>query len=162
MVDPIYLNIFVKYIVLYFISRNIQKPDQVFCCFPLDVFVSVFGDVFVKQRVTLLSKAKSDVSQLDGSNKIGQQMQGNTLKKGVTQRHHSMKPPDHREPFADRFIWPTPQTHGQIQPGRQGLRSSYVNIEAKGLISYLFSKMGYVVKTWRSNIFPARRSIILQ
>ena len=42
MVDPIYLNIFVKYIVLYFISRNIQKPDQVFFCgFPLDVFVSV-------------------------------------------------------------------------------------------------------------------------
>jgi hypothetical protein len=30
MIDPIYLNIFVKYIVLYFISRNIQKPDQVF------------------------------------------------------------------------------------------------------------------------------------
>ena len=42
MVDPIYLNIFVKYIVLYFISRNIQNPDQVvFCCFPLDVVVSV-------------------------------------------------------------------------------------------------------------------------
>ena len=41
MVDPTYLNIFVKYIVLYFISRNIQKPDQVFCCFPLDVVVSV-------------------------------------------------------------------------------------------------------------------------
>ena len=64
----------------------------------------IFGDVFVKQRVTLLSKAKSDGSQLDGSNKIGQQMQGNTLKKGVTQRRHSMKPPDHREPSADRFI----------------------------------------------------------
>ena len=153
-------------------SRNLIK--LFFAVSLLDDFVSalevsrleqdsrIFGDVFVKQRVTLLSKAKSDVSQLDGSNKIGQLMQGNTLKKGVTQRRHSMKPPDHREPFADRFIWPTPQTHVQIQPGRQGLRSSYVNIEAKGLISYLFSKMGYVVKTWRSNIFPARRSIILQ
>ena len=30
MIDPIYLNIFVKYIVLYFISRNIQKPDHFF------------------------------------------------------------------------------------------------------------------------------------
>ena len=104
MVDPIYLNIFVKYIVLFFYPETSRNLIKFFCCFPLDVVVSVFGDVFVKQRVTLLSKAKSDVSQLDGSNKIGQQMQGNTLKKGVTQRRHSMKPPDHREPFADRFI----------------------------------------------------------
>ena len=42
MIDPIYLNICLSYIVLYFISRNIQNPDQVvFCCFPLDVVVSV-------------------------------------------------------------------------------------------------------------------------
>ena len=39
MIDPIYLNIFVKYIVLYFISRNIQKPDQVFAVSLLDAVV---------------------------------------------------------------------------------------------------------------------------
>ena len=78
----------------------------------LEQDLRVFGDVFVKQRVTLLSKAKSYGSQLDGSNKIGQQMQGNTLKKCYTAS------PQHE-----------------------------VNIEAKGLISYLFSKIGYAVKT---------------
>ena len=58
MIDPIYLNICLSYIVLYFISRNIQNPDQVvFCCFPLDVVVSVLEVSRFEQDVRSLGMA---------------------------------------------------------------------------------------------------------